>query len=119
MLKESAKVARTLEMISSSETDRPDSKRTKKQIKFIAGLNYDTSVKHKSACRSRTGETGIWLTEQSEDFRKWMLGDTGTFFWLHGIGKLPEHIPCYLRPTDSLTSWNSWLRENGAVVRSI
>jgi hypothetical protein len=24
-----------------------------------------------------------------------MLGGAETFFWLHGIGKLPEHLPCY------------------------
>ncbi|KAI9853697.1 MAG: hypothetical protein M1813_001836 [Trichoglossum hirsutum] len=76
------------------EGKRKDSKRTKKQIKFIAGLNYDTSVKHKSACRSRTEETGMWLTEQSEDFRKWMLGDTGTFFWLHGIAGCGKTVLC-------------------------
>ncbi|KAH0559215.1 hypothetical protein GP486_004272 [Trichoglossum hirsutum] len=77
-----------------AEGERKDSKRIKKKIKFIAGPNYDTSIKHKSACRSRTRETGLWLTEQSEDFRKWMLGDTGTFFWLHGIAGCGKTVLC-------------------------
>ncbi|KAH0542883.1 hypothetical protein FGG08_002743 [Glutinoglossum americanum] len=65
-----------------------DSEREEK-IKWIdpksIDSKHDTNIKHIDAYRSRTERTGVWLTEDSEGFRNWMVREAGTFLWLHGI----------------------------------